>query len=149
MSRFGLWNAWKAHRERRGTVGFVLTIAGALGLLLGAGCVADTMRGFVGQDINAVMLSYGPPLGQYDLGEGSRAFQWSRISVDTTPATAVETTSRDRKGRQITTTQFVGGSETVNRCLYTFLTAWNAPRQTWVVTGFRPPTFDCALGDLG
>ncbi len=128
--------------------GALLAIGGILGLLLGAGCVADTMRRYVGQDISAVMLAYGPPIGQFDLGGGERAFQWSRITVDTTPETAVETTTRDRRGRRTTTTQFVGGGETVSRCLYTFVTTWNASRQRWVVTAFQPPTLDCAIGDL-
>lgn len=147
MSRHAARTACRSTRPRRR--GRVLgALVGFLGLSLGAGCVADTMRGYVGQDIRAVMLAYGPPLGQIDLGNGSRAFQWSRVSVDTTPATAVETTRRDRKGRRVTTTQFMGGGETVNRCLYTFITAWSPSREGWMVTGFQPPTLDCAIGDL-
>jgi hypothetical protein len=53
-------------------------------LTLFTGCVADTMRGYVGQDIRAVMLAYGPPANEIDLGGGTRAFQWSKTSVDTT-----------------------------------------------------------------
>ena len=49
-------------------------VIGALVLLL-VGCVSDTMRGYVGQDIRAVMLDYGPPIGEIDLGGGARAFQ--------------------------------------------------------------------------
>jgi hypothetical protein len=50
------------------------------------------MRSYVGQDIKAVELAYGPPVNQIDLGNGIRAFQWSKISVDNTPASAVTTT---------------------------------------------------------
>jgi predicted small secreted protein len=118
-------------------------------VILVAGCVADTMRGYVGQDIRAVVLAYGPPANEIDLGGGTRAFQWSKISVDTTPASAVTTTEKDRKGRRSTQTQFVGGTQTVTNCLYTFLTAWDPRRDGWIVTGFRQPSLDCAIGGLG
>jgi hypothetical protein len=78
-------------------------LLGAL-LTLFTGCVADTMRGYVGQDIRAVMLAYGPPANEIDLGGGSRAFQWSKTSVDTTPLSAVTTTDKDKKGRSTTQT---------------------------------------------
>lgn len=120
----------------------------ALVILL-AGCAADTMRGYVGQDIRAVELAYGPPANEIDLGGGTRAFQWSKVSVDTTPASAVTTTDKDRKGRRTTRTQFVGGTQTVTNCLYTFLAAWDPRRDGWIVTGFRQPSLDCAIGDLG
>jgi hypothetical protein len=117
-------------------------------MILFAGCAADTMRGYVGQDIRAVELAYGPPANQIDLGGGVRAFQWSKTSVDTTPVSAVTTTEKDKKGRRTTLTQFVGGTETVTNCLYTFLAAWNPQRSGWVVTGFRQPSLDCAIGGL-
>jgi len=47
-------------------------------LLVAAGCAANTMRGYVGQDIRAVVLAYGPPVGEIDLGGGTRAFQWNK-----------------------------------------------------------------------
>ena len=118
-------------------------------VILVAGCVADTMRGYVGQDIRAVVLAYGLPANEIDLSGGTRAFQWSKISVDTTPASAVTTTEKDRKGRRSTQTQFVGGTQTVTNCLYTFLTAWDPRRDGWIVTGFRQPSLDCAIGGLG
>ena len=111
-------------------------------------CTADTMQSYMGQDIRNVELAYGPPTNQIDLGNGARAFQWSKVSVDTTPMTAVSTTDKNKKGRKTTQTQFIGGDTTVTRCLYTFITAWNAPRNGWIVTGIRQPTFECSLGDL-
>jgi hypothetical protein len=61
---------------------------------------------------------------------------------------AVSTTERDRKGRKTTETQFIGGEQSVTRCLYTFNTAWDRQLNGWIVTGFRQPSFDCAVGDL-
>ncbi|MGC1407594.1 MAG: hypothetical protein WA864_01450 [Acetobacteraceae bacterium] len=112
------------------------------------GCAADTMRSYVGQDIRAVELTYGPPVNQIDLGNGTRAFQWSKVSVDTTPVSAVTTTDKDKKGRKTTETQFTGGEQTVTRCLYTFITARNPQADSWIVTGIREPSLDCAIGGL-
>jgi hypothetical protein len=118
----------------------------ALCLLLTA-CAADTMRSYIGQDIRNVELTYGPPVNQIDLGNSTRAFQWAKVSVDTTPVSAFTTTDKDRKGRKTTQTQFIGGDTTVTRCLYTFITTRNG--DNWIVTGIRQPSLDCAIGDLG
>jgi hypothetical protein len=126
---------------------FALTLCVAEALVVG--CVADTMRSYVGQDIRAVELTYGPPINQIDLGNETRAFQWSKVSVDTTPLSAVTTTDKDKNGRKTTDTQFVGGQQTVTRCLYTFITAWNPQGNNWLVTGIRQPSLDCAIGDMG
>jgi hypothetical protein len=122
-----------------------MKLALALCLLL-TSCVADTMRGYVGQDIRSVELTYGPPVNEIDLGNGTRAFQWAKVSVDTTPVSAVSTTDKDRKGRKTTQTQFIGGDTTVTRCLYTFITTRSG--DSWIVTGIRQPSFDCAIGSL-
>jgi len=113
-----------------------------------AACAADTMRGYIGQDIRNVELSYGPSANQIDLGNGTRAFQWSKISVDHTPATAVTTTDKDKNGRKTTSTQFTPSSTTVTNCVYTFITTWNQQTNGWIVTGIREPSLDCAIGDL-
>jgi hypothetical protein len=114
-----------------------------------AGCTADMMRSYIGQDIRAVELSYGPPSNQIDLGNGTRAFQWTKISVDTTPVSAVTTTDKGKNGRKTTQTQFVGGDQTITKCLYTFITAYNQQSNGWIVTGIRQPSFDCAIGGMG
>lgn len=113
-----------------------------------AGCAADKMRSYVGQDIRAVELTYGPPANEIDLGGGTRAFQWRKMSVNTTPVSAVTTTDKDSKGRRTEQTQYVGGDTTITHCLYTFITAWDSRRKGWIVTGIREPSLDCAIGDL-
>jgi predicted small secreted protein len=123
-----------------------MKLASALCAILLAACAADTMRGYIGQDIRAVELTYGPAVNQIDLGNGTRAFQWSKVSVDTTPISAVSTTDKDKKGRRTTQTQFIGGDTTVTRCLYTFIATRSG--DSWTVTGIREPTFDCAIGGL-
>jgi hypothetical protein len=119
-----------------------------LGVAVLVGCAADTMRSYVGQDVRNVELNYGPPANQIDLGNGTRAYQWTKITVDTTPMSAVSTTDKDRKGRKTTQTQWVGGDQSVTKCLYTFITTWNPQANGWIVTGIREPSFDCAIGGL-
>ena len=125
------------------------TIAFAAALSILSGCVADTMRGYVGQDVRQVELAYGPPSNVIDLGNGARAYQWTRISVSTTPVSAVTTSSTDKKGRRTSDTHFVGGEQSTSRCVYTFFTAWSPQQNGWTVTGIRQPSFDCAVGGLG
>jgi predicted small secreted protein len=120
----------------------------AVALALLASCVADTMRGYVGQDVRQVELAYGPPSNVIDLGNGARAYQWTRISVSTTPASAVTTSSKDKKGRRVSSTQLIGGQQSTSRCVYTFFTAWSPQQNGWIVTGIRQPSLDCAIGGL-
>src|ERR1700712_3158386 len=96
-------------------------------MALFGGCAADAMRSYVNKDIRNVELEYGPPSNQIDLGGGIRAFQWTKISVDTTPVSAVTTTEKDRRGRRTTHTDLIGGDQTVTKCLYTFITTWSPP----------------------
>lgn len=123
-----------------------MKLALALCVTLLSACVADMMRSYVGQDIRNVELTYGPPINQIDLGNGTRAFQWAKVSVDTAPVSAFTSTNRDNKDRKTTQTQFIGGDTTVTRCLYTFMTARSG--DSWIVTGIRQPSLDCAIGDL-
>ena len=111
-----------------------------------AGCAADTMRSYVGQDIRNVELAYGPPINQINLGNGSRAFQWGKVSVDTTPVSALTTTDKDRKGRETTQTRFTGGETTVTRL--SLHLRHDPERRELDLTGTREPSLDCAIGDL-
>lgn len=111
-------------------------------------CVADAMRNYVGQDVRQVELALGPPSNVVDLGGGMRAYQWTRVDVSSTPASAVTTTSKDKKGRRIATTELIGGQQSVSRCLYTFMATWTPPQGGWIVTAIRQPSFDCAIGGL-
>ena len=61
---------------------------------------------------------------------------------------AVTTTEKDRRGRKTTETRFIGGDQTVTKCLYTFITTWNPRVNAWFVTGIREPSFECAIGGL-
>jgi hypothetical protein len=125
---------------------FVLALCAVAAVL--AGCAAEKMRSYIGQDIRAVELAYGPPMHEIDLGSGARAFQWGKISVDTTPVTAVTTTDKDKSGRRTQQTQFIGGDQTVTKCVYTFIASWHPERDGWIVTGIREPSLDCAIGGL-
>jgi hypothetical protein len=45
-----------------------------------------------------------------------------------------------QKGQEVWTTQVVGMQQTVERCLYTFLTAWTPQQNGWIVTGIEQPS---------
>src|SRR4051812_49865455 len=108
-------------------------------LVLLAACVADTMRSYVGQDIRAVMLAYGPPANEIDLGGGARAFQWSKISVDTTPPSAVTSTGEERERGKGPQTGEGGGKPDRPERPHTVLPARGPQRGGWVVDPL-PPT---------
>jgi hypothetical protein len=120
----------------------------ALSVLL-TGCATDKMRSFIGQDIRNVVLAYGPPTNQVDLGGNARAYQWNKVSVSTTPVNAVSTTSKDKKGKKTTTTQYTGGDQSSETCIYTFITSFNPSLNAWIVTNIREPSFSCSIGDIG
>jgi hypothetical protein len=72
-------------------------------------------RSYIGQDIRQVQLAYGPPADAIDLGNGVRAYQWTRVSLSSTPITAPTTARRNKKGQDVSTTQVVGMQQTVDR----------------------------------
>ena len=123
----------------------LLAVAVLAGLV---GCVADTMREYVGQDVRQVELTYGPPSNAVDLGNNTRAFQWFRMKTSTTPGSAYTTTSKDKRGNKVSTTQYTAPTTSVDRCLYTFIAAWNPQANGWIVTGIREPSLNCAIGDI-
>ncbi|NKX43367.1 hypothetical protein [Roseicyclus persicicus] len=102
-----------------------------------AGCATDVMRGFVGQDVTAVMVRYGPPVAQFDLPDGRTAFQWAT----STPIIAPMTTTVTGYGN-FATAQTTGGYLGQQNCVYTL---YAAPNQSgsFTITGFEQPTFDC------
>ena len=108
-----------------------------------AGCMSRQMEGYVGQDIRAVVLDYGPPTGTIDLPDGGRAYQWTQLRSSTTPVTTTTQARRRRGDRAEATSVTTGGETTTRTCAYTFITAPNAARTGWTVVGFRRPSLEC------
>lgn len=110
-------------------------------LFLVAGCASQIMDGFVGQNVNQVMIKYGPPVNVFDVGDGRRAFQWrvdeSLIIPQTTNYNAY-TTGNFTTGTAVTTGGYLGS----HTCFYTLYAKQNKPN-SWIVVGFEKPNLFC------
>jgi hypothetical protein len=119
----------------------VLALLGSLAVV--AACMSQQMEGYVGQDIRAVMMDYGPPTGTFDLPDGGRAYQWTEMRSSTTPITTATEAHRRRDGRVGATSVTTGGETRTRSCAYTFMTVPNASRSGWTIVGFRRPSLEC------
>lgn len=121
---------------------FILT------LMLSTACASQIMQGYVGKDIKEVMLTYGPPINEIDMGKGKRAFQWSITQSYSTPAIINQNSAGSASvyGNQIyasgRTTSYITPSNTNTRnCFYTLFA--EKQKSGWIVTGFKQPEFMC------
>ena len=118
--------------------------------------IHDLARGMRGRH-NARLCRPGHPRRDTGVwpsrGRGRSRWGCPRLSVEQDfgqhhPDLGGNNTSKDKKGRKTTETQYGGGTQTVKNCLYTFVAAWSPERQSWIVTGFQQPSVRCALGGL-
>ena len=110
-------------------------------VFLAAGCASQIMGEFVGQNINQVMVEYGPPVNVFDVGDGRRAFQWRMDEAIIMPQTtnySAYTTGSITTGTATTTGGYVGSYS----CFYTLYAKQNKPN-SWVVVGFEKPSLFC------
>jgi hypothetical protein len=115
----------------------------ALSLAL-SGCVSTHMKGFIGKDIREVMMTEGPPINAFDLGDGRRAFQYrfgggtfvtSQVSNTTGSATTVgNTVWLDQ--RTITQPAAIVESE---GCLISYIAEFSVLKSAWTVVDIRYP----------
>lgn len=105
-----------------------------------AGCMSDTMRNYIGQPVESVILDYGPPVAVLELGRGERAYQWRKISTNVVPGSTsgeVRDTRRGTRYEETTTPGYVEEQE----CFYTYYASMSGGR--WYITNFRKPKFEC------
>jgi len=122
------------------------------------GCASQIMQGYVGKDVRAVMLDYGPPANAFDMGDGRRAFQWVINSSYTTPTYATTTGTVNTVGSVNSlgnyssvnanswvnsNTVITGGQTISSRCVYSLFGRWNESRNGWELVGFQQPRLDC------
>jgi hypothetical protein len=121
-----------------------LLIAVAAVALAALGCASTHMQQYVGKDIREVMLDNGPPMNAFDMGDGTRAFQfrWGggtfavpQSSTTTGSVTAVGNSAWFQ--RQSISTG--GGVVTSEGCVITYLARWEQQRQAWIVSNYRIP----------
>lgn len=118
----------------------------AVGVLVAAatvfltGCMSDTMRNYIGQPVESVILDYGPPVAVLELGRGERAYQWRKISTNVVPGSTsgeVRDTRRGTRYEETTTPGYVEEQE----CFYTYYASMSGGR--WYITNFRKPKLEC------
>lgn len=118
------------------------------GLLLLAGCASQMMKEYVGKDIQDVMVDYGKPNNAFDMPDGRRAFQWVKEDEYQTP-TYIDSSEKTKTGRSgskswTSSNTVIDHGQTVHsKCIYTFFGVWDELRKTWVITGFKKPSFEC------
>src|SRR4051812_12927092 len=97
------------------------------------------MAGYVGKDITDVIISQGRPVDEFDLPDGTRAFQFfwggGAISIPSTTTT----TATIVRNQVFTDTQQSGGGIAYSKgCLITYIGKPN-DRKSWTVTAYRYP----------
>ena len=120
---------------------FLLTV------LLLVGCAGMNMQAYLGKDIRDVMVDYGPPVHQFDMGNGTRAFQWETVDHYREPVTASTTGfvngPKHSGGIVNANTIYTGGNTYTSKCFYTYFAKWNKLSKGWIITGFRKPVSGC------
>lgn len=106
-----------------------------------SGCASTIMKRYMSRDISTVVANYGPPINNFDLPNGQRAFQWKIIDTSYVPET-VTYDSQGGHGYQRGSTVRSGGYVKETACFYTFY-ANTAPNGGWTITGFEKPSFEC------
>ena len=131
-----------------------------------SGCASKIMEGYIGKDIRTVVLDYGPPENAFDMGDGTRAFQWIMRNSRTTPTYVSTTGSATTTGNMYgnayhsgqntnynanynattwmnSNTVISGGHTIYSKCIYTLFAKWNDEKNGWIVTGYKKPKLSC------
>jgi hypothetical protein len=111
-------------------------LAAVVGL---AACVSQEMAGYVGKDITEVFMTQGRPVNEFNLPDGTRAFQfyWGGGAI---PIPSTTTTTVTVAGNQAfaNTQGFGGGVAYSQGCLITYIGTPN-DKKSWTVTGYGYP----------
>ena len=106
-----------------------------------SGCASQIMESYVGRDLTAAIVDYGPPAAQFEMPDGRMAFQWTITSTYVTPTTTnFSTTSYG--SRTYGFAQSTGGVPITDTCRYTAYAEQQGER--WIITGFEEPSFWCS-----
>lgn len=122
------------------------------------GCASKIMQGYVGKDVREVVLDYGSPTNAMDMGNGLRAFQWTKSHSYTTPTYVKSRSTGTGYGSSYTygnhtdynmntyvnTNTVISGGQTINsNCVYTLFARWDKDKNGWIVTSFKKPNIMC------
>jgi hypothetical protein len=113
-------------------------------IALFSGCASTHMERYVGKDIREVILDSGPPVNALDLDGGRRAFQfrWGGgtflVPSQTTTTGQINVTG-NTAWLQSRTLSTGGGIISSEGCIVTYITTFNAAKQSWIVESYRIP----------
>lgn len=105
-----------------------------------ASCASDTMKTYIGQPVESVIIDYGPPTNVLDLGWNERAYQWRKISTNVVSGSSsgeIRDTRRGMRYEEYSTPGYVEEQE----CFYSFYARMQQGR--WYITNFRQPKLEC------
>ncbi|MGF6160131.1 hypothetical protein M2267_005409 [Ensifer sp. KUDG1] len=122
------------------TKGFRTLACFAAAAVLLAGCASDTMKTYIGQPVESVIIDYGPPTNILELGWNERAYQWRKISTNVVSGSSsgeIRDTRRGMRYEEYSTPGYVEEQE----CFYSFYARMQQGR--WYITNFRQPKLEC------
>jgi hypothetical protein len=98
------------------------------------------MKQFVGKDIREVMVADGPPVHQFDMGDGRRAFQWY-IGGGTYVIPQTTTGTVTNVGGQAFVNATTTGGQVVSSegCLVTYIAVPGEKNGAWIVKDIAFP----------
>lgn len=122
------------------TKGFRTLACFAAAAVLLAGCASDTMKTYIGQPVESVIIDYGPPTNILELGWNERAYQWRKISTNVVSGSSsgeIRDTRRGMRYEEYSTPGYLEEQE----CFYSFYARMQQGR--WYITNFRQPKLEC------
>ena len=122
------------------TKGFRTLVCFAATAALLASCASDTMKTYIGQPVESVIIDYGPPTNILELGWNERAYQWRKISTNVVSGSSsgeIRDTRRGMRYEEYSTPGYVEEQE----CFYSFYARMQQGR--WYITNFRQPKLEC------
>ena len=109
-----------------------------------AACASSHMKPFIGKDVRYVVIEDGTPVNVFDLPDGLRAFQfrWGGGTVHV-PKTTTTNGQLQMVGNQAwyQEQKIESGGMVVESagCVITYIAAWDAARQGWIVQQIAYP----------
>ena len=113
--------------------------------LMLSGCAGMSMKPYMGQSIQHVVVDHGPATHQFSMGNGVEAFQWEVDHSQRDPVTEDETVKGRHSNDEHVKKTYVGGDSHTQKCFYTFFAKKDSVSNNWIITGFKKPSTLCLL----
>ena len=108
------------------------------------GCASTHMKQYLGKDIREVVIDSGPPINAFDMGDGTRAFQFkwgggTYVVPQSTTTTGSVTAVGNSAWYQSHSISTGGGVVTSEGCVITYFATWHQQKDSWIVSNYRVP----------